>query len=121
MRRVYDDTHYEKVKDELIKALEDIAFNPKTVTEYSNGMDRARAYKIRKRLESVYGYKFGKNEHTYGIGNNNAIELIVGANMNEEHICGLLHLTDDMFGSVLAWITDIDGERKTGTIKIKGE
>lgn len=120
MRRVYDDTFFEEVKIHLTEALEDIALNPKTVTKYSYGMNRAEVYEIRKRLESVYGYKFGKNEHAHGIGNNNAIELIVETDYDEEQICGLLHLTDDMFGSVLAWITDIDGERRTRTIKIKG-
>ena len=116
MRRVYDDTKFEFVKTKVMSHIwrmdeQDIA----DVVEYDYGTDRAQVYLIRRKVGGWLGddFKFGKNEHAHGIGNNNAIEVIYLGEDNEEQICALLHLTDDMYGGVYCWVSDIDEERKS--------
>ena len=116
MRRVYDDSQYVKTSEDIMKLIAGIM--PEEVSEYCWGMDRVRPGLIRGYLEARFPVKFGRNEDTSGIGNNNALQIIV-KNGAEEQICGLLHLTDDMFGGVYAWVSDIDGGRRTQTIFIK--
>lgn len=116
MRRVYDDRHYDIISQEVLSCICDIP--AKTVSEYSHGMERAKVHLVREYIAEMTGLKFGKNEHAYGIGNNNAIEIIV-TDDDEEQICGLLHLTNDMFGGVIAWVSDIDGNRETPSRTIR--
>lgn len=116
MRRVYDDSMYSKTSAEITKLL--YAIRPAEVSEYIWSMDRVRPGRILGYLESRLPVKFGRNEDTSGIGNNNALQIIV-KNGAEEQICGLLHLTDDMFGGVYAWVSDIDGGRRTPTRHIR--
>ena len=83
---------------------------------------RASVSKIRDHIAQELGIKYGHNEHAHGIGNNNALEIIVSDPCSdEEQVCGLLHLTDDMFGGVICWVSDIDNKRKTQSITIRGE
>lgn len=119
MRRIYDDTNYTSVSADLENAF--CAINAEEVSEYSYGMYRAEVSKIKdKLLRKVHSIKFGKVEQANGIGNNNAIEIVCLDDPNEERICGLLHLTDDMFGGVVFWVSDIDGNRKTKQWKMIG-
>lgn len=117
MRRVYDDCKYDEVSTKIMNIIRQIPAD--RVSEYHYGMYRARTSMIRDYIGRIVDVKFGKNEHRGGIGNNNAIELIVDSG-SEEQICGLLHLTDDMFGSVICWVSDIDGGRRTETMYIHG-
>lgn len=120
MRRVIDDTHYEEVK----KAITDVLFKipADKVSEYSYGTYRSEGYLIKKYIFSrVPNIKFGKDMNTTGIGNNSCYEIIyTDFDKEEEHICGLIHLTDNMFGSTICWVSDYDGERKGMTRKITG-
>lgn len=116
MRRVYDDSQYAKISESIRKLI--VGIQPEEVSEYCWGMDRVRPGLIRGYLEARLPVKFGRNEDASGIGNNNALQIIV-KNGSEEQICGLLHLTDDMFGGVYAWVSDIDGGRKTPTRHIR--
>lgn len=116
MRRVYDDSQYANTSADISKLITEI--RPAEVSEYIWSMDRVRPGRIRDYLESRLPVKFGRNEDASGIGNNNALQIIV-QNGAEEQICGLLHLTDDMFGGVYAWVSDIDGDRRTPTRHIR--
>jgi len=119
MRRVYDDTEYQNVADTLRKAF--LAIPADYVSEYDYGMYRAKVSKVKEQLlRYVPSIKFGNTTHAHGIGNNNAIEIVYTGNNFEEQICGLLHLIDDMYGGVLFYVTDIDGNRKTQTYQIHG-
>lgn len=119
MRRVYDDTEYQNVADALRKAF--LAIPADYVSEYDYGMYRAKVSKVKEQLlRYVPSVKFGNTTHAHGIGNNNAIEIVYTGNNFEEQICGLLHLIDDMYGGVLFYVTDIDGNRKTQTYQING-
>lgn len=117
MRRVYDDKHYAEISEQISKVLFDIPGDE--VSEYSNYMYRAEVSLVRNYIAERVPVKFGRSEHANGIGNNNAIEIIV-MDGDEEQICGLLHLTNDMFGGVIAWTSDIDGKRRGYQRKIYG-
>ena len=112
MRRIYDDSKYDEVRDAIMLYVRN-HINPKDVAEYSYGSNRVEPRLVRDAVERHLGndYKFGKCEHAHGIGNNNAWEIIYMG--EEEQICGLFHATDDMYGGVYCWVTDIDEERKT--------
>lgn len=119
MRRVYDDTQFEKYAKALETAFRKIP--AETVSEYDYGMYRAKVSKVKEKLLGKVGnMKFGNTTHAHGIGNNNAIEIIYTGAEKEEQICGLVHLIDDMYGGVLFYVTDIDGNRKTPTYEISG-
>ena len=110
MRRVYDDTHYVRIAKELENAFCNL--NAEEVSEYSYGTYRAMVSKVKEKLlQKVPNIKYGRVEHANGIGNNNAIEIVYVGDPNEEQICGLLHLTDDMYGGVIFWVSDIDNNR----------
>lgn len=118
MRRVYDDARYSEIADNIMGILKNLTAD--RISEYSYGMYRAKTYKIRQYIESKMPFlKFGKNEHAYGIGNNNAIEIILAGD-TEEQIVGQLHLTDNMFGGVICWCSDIDDRRRTHSLKFVG-
>ena len=118
MRRVYDDTHFEEVADAIYEALWDI--HPREVSEYSYGTYRAIPNLIFEDvLHKCKSIKRGADCNHTGIGNNNAFEIIYTEG-KEEQICGILHLTDNMFGDVICWFSDIDGERETDKITIRG-
>lgn len=116
MRRVYDDKHYEEISARINKIIYSIPTDE--VSMYDYGMNRVKVSLVRQYIWERMNIEFGKNEHAHGIGNNNALEIIVTED-NEQQVCGLLHLTNDMFGGVYAWVSDIDGERKTPTRHIR--
>ena len=109
MRRVFDDKHYAEISEQISRVL--FAVPGDEVSEYRNGMYRAKVSLVRNYIAERVPVKFGRNEHANGIGNNNAVEIIV-MDGDEEQICGLLHMTDDMFGNIIAWTSDIDEKRK---------
>ena len=117
MRRVYDDRRFDDVSKQIMDAIMRVPADE--VSEYRYGCYRASTSKIKDYIGNIVDVKFGKNEHAHGIGNNNSIELIVDAG-DEEQICGLLHMTDDMFGKVICWVTDIDGGRHSKTLYVHG-
>ena len=114
MRRVIDDSMLKKISahiDAIIWSLD-----PEDFTEYHWGIDRVQVGLIRDEIVRYTPHiKLGKNTHANGIGNNNAYEIIYTGNPQEEQICGLLHLTDDMYGGVYVWVSDIDNTTKTET------
>lgn len=119
MRRVIDDTYYEEAAHEIMSIVRNI--NPKLVSEYDYGTYRAKSILIMAHIkEHVEQIKFGKSLNTTGIGNNEQYEIIYTGNPSEEHICGAIHLTNDMYGSVIIWVSDIDNTTKTPSIKISG-
>ncbi len=117
MRRVYDDSHFEEIKAKVCDIIREIPAD--VVSKYDYGIYRAKVGLIREYIEARLPIRFGRNDHLHGIGNNNAIEMIVCGD-NEEQICGLLHLTDDMFGTVICWVSDIDGERRSESLYVHG-
>ena len=117
MRRVYDDKHYEEISEQISKVLFDIPGDE--VSEYDYCIYRAQVRLVREYIAKRVPVKFGRNEHAYGIGNNNSYEIIV-TDGDEEQICGLLHLTKDLYGGVIAWTTDIDEKRKGYRRRIYG-
>ena len=116
MRRVIDDTHYEEVATKINNLIGIIPV--RNMTEYHYGSNRVQVHLIKQYLfKHMPEIKFGNVTHANGIGNNNSIECIWKSD-TEEQICALLHLTDDMFGGVYAWVSDIDNVRKTTTYHI---
>ncbi len=114
MRRVIDDTMYGPISQRISNVI--WSLNPKQLSKYDYGCDRVQVSMVRDAIVSrVPKIRLGKNEHAHGIGNNNAYEIIYTGNPAEEQICGALHLTNDMFGGVYAWVSDVDGGRKTET------
>ena len=117
MRRVIDDTHYEEISHKINTVLHSI--KRKDVLEYDNGMERSQSNIImNKVLKEIPKIKFGNNCNTTGIGNNKEYEIIYTGDPKEEQICGIIHLTNNMFGYHICWVSDIDRDRKTENIKI---
>ena len=119
MRQVYDDGNYTELSDNIMQVLGYLAGCPKVVQEYSYGMMRSNSAKIRRYVAAnVDNIKFGRSVNTTGIGNNGAYEVIYTGNKEEEQIFGVLHLTDNMFGRHICWMSDIDGGKMYDSIKI---
>ena len=120
MRRVIDDSKYNEVAKIIMEIVQGIPAN--RVSEYEYGMYRAQSYKIREYiLERVNNIKFGKSMNTIGIGNNGCYEIIYTGNPQEEQICGLIHLTNDMYGSQIVWCSEYDNGKAThGKREIRG-
>lgn len=123
MRRVIDDTMYEEVSEEIMEYMRLLRCRSSEVSEYSYGTYRALGSLIKEWLLShcKLPFKFGKNMNTTGIGNNACYEIIYVGNDAEEQICGIIHLTDNMYGSIIAWCSDYDNGRKTFSVTIRGE
>ena len=124
MRRVYDDKHLDEAMEKVIPLFEFVKKNPSLFSEYDIAHRSMMVGKIRDYIFDNLDYNgfpcfAGKTEHAYGIGNNNAIEIIyVGE--EEQQICGLLHLTAHIYGGgVSAWVSDIDEQRKTPTYEFR--
>ena len=119
MRRVYDDTQYDYVSNRIMHIISQI--NPREVSEYDYGMERVQSTLIQDKIERLcHTFKFHTAPCTYGIGNNEVREIIYAPlNCEEEQICGLLHMTDDMFGGQICWCSDIDGDRCTCSVKVR--
>lgn len=119
MRRVYDDCMYSLKSEEINEIIWSI--EPKEVSEYDYGMRRAQTNLIVKEiLNNVSNIKLGKDVNTSGIGNNYCHELIYIGNPEEEQIFGLIHCTNDMYGGVICWVSDVDESRNTPSRKIVG-
>jgi|GEM_PF-6022411 len=117
MRRVIDDTQFEAARDTFMSAFREIP--AADVSKYGYGMYRAEVSEIRTALSKrVPNYMLGQKKPD--IGNNNAIEIIYTGDEKEQQVCGLLHLTDDMFGGVICWVTDIDEQRWSERYIIRG-
>ena len=115
MRRVYDDDMYNEVAVVVNGVIQTI--NPNQVAEYSWGINRANDSLIRNVILNRTNYiKFGRN---IGISNNACYELIYTGNDQEEQIVGLFHCTDDMYGGMICWVSDIDGGRSTKSRTIR--
>ena len=73
-------------------------------------------------ITKVNDFIFGDTKHAHGIGNNNAIEIIYTGDPKEQQICGYINLIDNMYGSVICYLTDIDDNRvcRYGTLTTFG-
>lgn len=122
MRRVIDDAHYEEVKKMVMDVIFEIQYVADEVSKYEYGTYRAQRDLIMeyilKELNKVI--KFGKDMNDTGIGNNACYELIYLGDPKEEQICGVIHLTNDMFGDIICWVTDYDEERESKECTIRG-
>lgn len=124
MRRVYDDKHLDEAMEKVIPLFKFVKKNPSLFSEYDIAHRSMVVGKIRDYIFDNLDYNgfpcfAGKTEHAYGIGNNNAIEIIY-AGEEEQQICGLLHLTAHIYGgAVSAWVSDIDEHRKTPTYEFR--
>lgn len=120
MRRVYDDTMFGAIAEKIMHALLAVYNNPSSVSKYSWGMDRVEVHLVKDAVERRTGIKLTRPIHAHGIGNNNAYEIVfTDTQKGEEQIVGLLHLNDDMFGNVYAYMTDIDNVSNTGYKMLK--
>jgi hypothetical protein len=94
--------------------------NPNQVSEYSWGTNRASESLIKSEiLNKTCHIKFGRDVNNTGIGNNACYELIYTGNEVEEQIVGLFHCTDDMYGGMICWVSDIDDGRSTKSRTIR--
>ena len=117
MRRVFDDTQYNKISKAIDEVLHGI--DRDGVSKYEFGCMRSQCSLIMKEIIiAVPDIKWGRNCNTTGIGNNRCYEIIYTGNENEEQIVGLIHLTDNMYGRHICWVSDIDGKRNTESVKI---
>lgn len=119
MRRVIDDTHFEEIK----RAITDIIFNipADEVSEYDYGTYRSQEYLIKRYiLSKMPNIKFGQSMNKTSIGNNSCYEIIYMGDPNEEQICGIIHLTNDMYGGTICWVSDYDNNRKAMSRTILG-
>ena len=119
MRRVIDDRYF----DEISKAITDVInkIPAEKVSKYDYGMYRSDRHMIMQYiLTNVPDIMFGKSMNTTGIGNNGCYEIICTKDKTEEQICGLIHLTDDMYGGTICWVSDYDNFRKMSHRTIKG-
>lgn len=112
MRRVYDDSKFDLAKQCITNAYKDMRFED--VSRHENYTDRVRVDLMKSFILDYFNgqFKYGHTTHAHGIGNNNAIEIIYVGDPTEEQICGLLHLTQGMYGEAYMFVTDIDGNRK---------
>lgn len=113
MRRVYDDIMLTDIAPRMIQALIDCK-NTRNLCKYDYGSMRAQTSKIKDLMvNSVEYVMIGANANHTSIGNNWCHELIYTGNATEQQIFGLLHITNDMYGSCIVWISDIDGNKIT--------
>lgn len=119
MRRVIDDTMYEDLGYAITEFVATIP--AESVSEYSWYDYRASSRKIiEKILRNFDKVKLGKSLNTTGIGNNEQYELIYTGDPNEEQIFGAIHLTNDMFGGEIVWVSNIDNTDSFRSRKIIG-
>ena len=122
MRRVIDDSKLSLANDRIATAL--YKLKPEAVTRYEYGTDRIQVGLIKKYILNNIGndFIFGDTKHAHGIGNNNAIEIIYTGDPKEQQICGYINLIDNMYGSVICYLTDIDDNRvcRYGTLTTFG-
>lgn len=119
MRRVIDDACYEVKAKEIAKVISSIPADE--VSKYDYGTYRAqRSMIIDRILKEVKDIKLGKDMNTTGIGNNWCKELIYTGNEKEEQVFGVIHSTNNMFGSEIVWVSDYDGNCCKGKRKIHG-
>ena len=113
MRRVIDDAHYEEVKKMVMDVIFEIP--EEKVSEYDYGTYRAQRDLIMEYILKELGevIKFGKDMNDTGIGNNACYELIYLGDPKEQQICGIIHLTSDLYGNIICWVTDYDEERES--------
>jgi len=117
MRRVIDDTHLERLADMLTEII--FAIPADKVSEYDYGTYRSQSHLIKDFiLKHTNNIKFGQSMNKTGIGNNGCYELIYTGDPLEEQIFGLIHLTNNMYGGTICWISDYDNniEWKSRTI-----
>ena len=120
MRRVIDDTHLEEIANEIMLIIKNCPADE--VSEYEWGSYRITWNKLVPYIfdRVTIPVKLGNNRNTTGIGNNWKKELIYTGDEKEEQICGILCLTDGMYGDMYAYITDIDGNRVGGKRTLYG-
>lgn len=112
MRRVIDDEMYEALSQEI-----ETIYMTMPADQVSE--NRGREYCASTHLicnyiiDRVDNVKLGKYTTTTGTGSNDSYELIYTGNPIEEQIFGILHCTDNMFGSCILWVSDYDGQRHT--------
>jgi len=116
MRRVIDDTVYEEFSEKI----QDVMNNIDVKTQGDENRYGTRAISTAKIkeivLENVKNIKYGKYMNTTGIGNNYSCELIYTGDPKEEQIFGIIHITDDMYGSQHCWVSDYDNVRRTKSV-----
>ena len=111
MRRVIDDRFYGDVAKDITEIIKKIPRNE--VSRHSYGTMRSdRKLIMSYILSKIDNIKFGRDMNTTGIGNNGCYEIICTSNPSEEQICGLIHLTNDMYGGTICWVSDYDNIRK---------
>lgn len=120
MRRVIDDRHYAEVAEDIKSIV--LNMPEEAVSKYSYGMYRASSEKIKEYIlrKTHLPIKFGKSLNTTVIGNNEQYEIIYSS-PDEEEICGAIHLTDNMYGSEIVFVTDYDGHNRWFGRTIRGK
>lgn len=119
MRRVIDDTQLERLAEVLTVLI--LGIPADKVSEYNYGTYRSKERLI---IEYILNYttniKLGQSMNKTGIGNNACYELIYTGDPNEEQVFGIIHLTNDMYGGTICWVSDYDNNRKWKARRICG-
>ena len=115
MMRVYDSEPMKSYKEEIIAYIKDVMeINKETIRDKNKISNKKIIESLKRRFGNL---KIGKNVNTAGIRNNACYALIDREKC--ERIFGYLHLTDDMFGGILFFLSNIDDIRTTEIIKIR--
>jgi hypothetical protein len=120
---VYDDKHYKDVKKFVYEELEFLSTHSGIVSKDERGY-KVKPDKITNYIESTAmqflgDIAFRNPTHAYGLGNNNAYEIVFyDHEAKEKQICGLLHINIDYKGNAYCFVTNIDGEDKGKRIEI---
>ena len=109
MRKVYDDRMFRQAAAEIREILYEI--HTENVRKYEYGMDRVQPSMIRDYVNrKLSRFTIGVKDINTGIGNNHRYEIIFIGNEGEREVCGILGLTDDMFGGVISYVENIIDE-----------
>ena len=91
------------------------------MTKYSYGIDRVEVNLVREQIAKFFSstrFQIGKDcYHAHNIGNNNRYTVYFAAD-GELQFAGYLNLIDNMYGSVLVYVTDHLDHKRTSTYRL---
>lgn len=120
MRIIYDDKYANMFVKILHEKLQKI--NPKSITQYEWGMERAQIHLIKQSLNDSIASQHmeigNKADHAYGIGNNNAYPVYYKNDPQETQIMCYINMNDDGFGSVIIYVTDFNNNKISETYDV---
>ena len=124
MRIVYDDAQLNSFVY-LVKNVVEEYFRTKeqmtSVSKWSYGMDRVETALVKKHLNALFSdtnFEIGNDVyHENGIGNNNRYPVYYNA-PNEKQQVGYINLINNMYGSVIVYVTDYNQTKHGKSYKL---